>query len=236
MNSRALLLSSLVLLAACKAPPAPPSPPGEDSFPSVERPVAEIVSAQFSDEESREQAGEARRVMDLMGIAPGSIVADIGAGRGYYTVNLSRRVGDKGRVYAEDIFDNTVNDLRGRVHAAGFANVSVVLGTPGDPKLPATSLDRVLLVHMYHEIENPYELLWNLRTSLKPDALVGIVDADRPTRNHGTPPWLVDCEVQAIGFERQALHELDGKSYLAVYAATKPRPRPIDIQPCRSAP
>ncbi|BBE33587.1 class I SAM-dependent methyltransferase [Sphingosinicella microcystinivorans] len=236
MNSRTLLLSSLVLLAACKAPPAPPSPPGEDSFPSVERPVAEIVSAQFSDEESREQAGEARRVMDLMGIAPGSIVADIGAGRGYYTVNLSRRVGDKGRVYAEDIFDNTVNDLRGRVHAAGFANVSVVLGTPGDPKLPATSLDRVLLVHMYHEIENPYELLWNLRTSLKPDALVGIVDADRPTRNHGTPPWLVDCEVQAIGFERQALHELDGKSYLAVYAATKPRPRPIDIQPCRSAP
>jgi SAM-dependent methyltransferase len=236
MNRRVLLLSSLVLLAACKAPPPPPPPPGEDSFPSVERPVAEIVSAQFSDEESREQAGEARRVMDLMGIAPGSAVADIGAGRGYYTVNLSRRVGEGGRVYAEDIFENTVNDLRGRVHAEGFNNVSVVLGTPGDPKLPPQSLDRALLVHMYHEIENPYELLWNLRTSLKPGALVGIVDADRPTRNHGTPPWLLDCEVLAIGFERQALHELDGKSYLAIYVATKPRPRPIDIQPCRSAP
>lgn len=235
MNRTAILLCFLALLA-CKAPPPPPPPPGEDSFPSVERPVAEIVSAQFSDEESREQAGEARRVMDLMSIAPGLIVADIGAGRGYYTVNLSRRVGDKGRIYAEDIFDNTVNDLRGRVHAAGFGNVSVVLGTPGDPKLPPQSLDRALLVHMYHEIENPYELLWNLRTSLKPGALVGIVDADRPTRNHGTPPWLLECEVTAIGFERQAFHALDGKSYIAIYEAVKPRPRPIDIQPCRSAP
>lgn len=236
MTGRVFFLLSFALLAACKAPPAPPEPPGEDSFPSVERPVAEIVSAQFSDEESRERAGEARRVMDLMGIAPGSVVADIGAGRGYYTVNLSRRVGDAGRIYAEDIFENTVNDLRGRVHAEGFSNVSVVLGTPDDPKLPPASLDRALLVHMYHEIENPYELLWNLRTSLKPGALVGIVDADRPTRSHGTPPWLLDCEVTTIGFERQALHELDGKSYLAIYAATKPRPRPIDIQPCRSAP
>ncbi len=236
MNRRAILLCSLVLLASCKAPPEPPPPPGEDSFPSVERPVAEIVSAQFSDEESREQAGEARRVMDLMGIAPGSTVADIGAGRGYYTVNLSRRVGEAGRVYAEDIFENTVNDLSGRVKAAGYGNVSIVLGTPGDPKLPPQSLDRALLVHMYHEIENPYELLWNLRTSLKPGALVGIVDADRPTRNHGTPPWLLECEVTTIGFERQALHELDGKSYLAIYTATGERPRPIDIQPCRSAP
>ncbi|MBB4632167.1 class I SAM-dependent methyltransferase [Sphingosinicella soli] len=235
MNRRSILLCAIVL-AACNAPPAPPPPPGEDSFPSVERPVAEIVSAQFSDEESREQAGEARRVMDLMGIAAGATVADIGAGRGYYTVNLSRRVGADGRIYAEDIFANTVNDLRGRVHAEGFSNVSVVLGTPGNPKLPPQSLDRALLVHMYHEIENPYELLWNLRTSLKPGALLGIVDADRPTRNHGTPPWLLECEVTAIGFERQALHELDGKSYLAIYAATKPRPRPIDIQPCRSAP
>lgn len=236
MMGRTFLLLSLVLLAACKAPPAPPPPPGEDSFPSVERPVAEIVSSQFSDEESRERAGEAKRVMDLMAIAPGAAVADIGAGRGYYTVNLSPRVGDEGRVYAEDIFAETVADLRGRVHAEGFTNVTVVLGTPGDPKLPAQSLDRALLVHMYHEVENPYELLWNLRTSLKPGATVGIVEADRPTRSHGTPPWLLECEVTAIGFERQQLHELDGKSYLAIYAATKPRPRPIDIQPCRSAP
>ncbi len=235
MKRRILLLSLIAVLAACKAPP-PPEPPGEDSFPSVERPVAETVSSQFSDEESRERVGEARRVMDLMGIGEGAAVADIGAGHGYYTVNLSRRVGDGGQVFAEDIFADTITDLRARVEAEGFGNVTVVLGTPGDPKLPPESLDRALLVHMYHEIENPYELLWNLRTSLKPGALVGIVDADRPTRNHGTPPWLLDCEVAAIGFERQALHELADKAYLAIYQAARPRPRPIDIQPCRSAP
>ena len=115
-----------------------------------------------------------------------------------------------------------------------------MLGAPGDSKLPAASLDHALLVHMYHEIENPYELLWNLRTSLKPGASVGIVDADRPTRNHGTPPWLLDCEVgraSRLSRGRVSQHaRRRGRSYLSIYKATRPRPRPLDIQPCRSAP
>lgn len=227
----------LLLLAACDASPPAPKRPPENSFPSVERPVADIVSAQFSDEESRERVGEAAEVMDLLGVRPGETIADIGAGRGYYTVNLSQRVGPAGRVIAEDIFEDTVDRLKGRIHAEGLSNITVVLGAPDDAKLPRASLDHALLVHMYHEIENPYALLWHLRDSLKSAATVGIVDADRATRSHGTPPWLLDCEVAAIGFTRQALHQLgDGKSYLAIYRATKARPRPLDIQPCRSAP
>jgi predicted methyltransferase len=231
------LLTILLLLAACDAQPQRPRGPSEDTFPTVERPVADIVSSQFSDEESRERVGEAAEVMDLVGIAPGETVADIGAGRGYYTGRLAERVGPTGFVYGEDIFQATVTDLRQRMAAEGHANVKVVLGTPGDPKLPPQSLDHALLIHMYHEIENPYELLWNLRSSLKPGATVAIVDADRPTRRHGTPAWLLACEVAAIGFQQQAFHRLgDGKSYVAIFKATAPRPRPLDIQPCRSAP
>jgi ubiquinone/menaquinone biosynthesis C-methylase UbiE len=228
---------ALLLLAACDGPPQAPRRPSANTFPTVERPVAEIVSAQFSDEESRERVGEAAEVMDLVGVAAGETVADIGAGRGYYSGRLAERVRPDGFVYAEDIFQRTVTDLRRRLAAEGHTNVKVVLGTPGDPKLPPRSLDHALMIHMYHEIENPYELLWNLRTSLKPDATVAIVDTDRPTRLHGTPPWLLACEVAAIGFQQQAFQRLgDGKSYLALFKAIGPRPRPLDIQPCRSGP
>jgi SAM-dependent methyltransferase len=229
------VLAACLLLAACEAQPTPPAPPPADRFPSVERPVADIVSAQFSDEESRERLGEAGQVMDLMGIAAGDVVADIGAGRGYYTVRLAERVGPGGRVYAEDIIADTVDQLKGRVHAGGLANVTVILGTPDNPSLPAASIDHALLIHMYHEIENPYALLWHLRSSLKDGASIGIVDADRPTKNHGTPPWLLRCEVAAIGLAETGIHQLgDGVSYLAIFKAVRPRPRPLDIEPCRS--
>lgn len=224
-----------LLLGACEAKAPGRMGPSENTFPSVERPVADIVSSQFSDEESRERVGEAAEVMDFMGVRNGDSVADIGAGRGYYTGKLAERVGREGRVYGEDIFQKTITALRKRM--ANSDNVKIVLGTPDDPKLPPASIDHALLVHMYHEIENPYALLWNLRRSLKPGATVGIIDTDRPTKNHGTPPWLLDCEVHAIGFTRQNFYLLgDGKSYLAIYRASQPRPRPLDIQPCRSSP
>lgn len=230
-----LIAAALLLLAACDAAPPAPRKPSADTFPTVERPVADIVSSQFSDETSRERVGEAIEVMDLAGIDPGETVADIGAGRGYYTGKLAERVGATGFVYGEDIFQATVTDLRKRMAAEGHANVRIVLGTPGDPKLPPTVLDHALLIHMYHEIENPYELLWNLRTSLKPDATVAIVDTDRPTRNHGTPPWLLACEVAAIGFRQQGFYRLgDDRSYVAIFKAEGPRPKPLEIQPCRS--
>lgn len=229
-------LSILLLLAACEAPPPPPGP-SEGTFPSVERPVANIISSEFSDEADRERVGEAAEVMDLMQIDPGDVVADIGAGNGYYTMKLAARVEASGRVFAEDIMPDTTARLKKRVASARLDNVVVVLGTPDNPGLPARSLDHALLVHMYHEIENPYALLWHLRTSLKPGATVGIIDADRPTRDHGTPSWLLACEVGAIGFSQYAFHQLgDGKSYLSIFKATQPRPKPLDIQPCRSAP
>ena len=231
-------LTILLLLVACEAQPPARQRPSETTFPSVERPVADIVSSQFSDEESRERVGEAAEVMDFMGITAGETVADIGAGRGYYTLKLSGRVGEGGRVFGEDIFKETADALDKRLKNAGSEEChGRARRLPADSEASPASLDHALLVHMYHEIENPYELLWNLRSSLKPGATVGIIDADRPTRNHGTPPWLLDCEVGAIGFTRKNFYLLgDGKSYLSIYAATKPRPRPLDIQPCRSSP
>jgi len=170
--------------------------------------------------------------MSLLGIVAGMSVADIGAGSGYYSVRLSARVGGAGRVYAEDIMPAYVSDLRKRIArdsisarkrgngGTTLSNVEIILGTPDNPHLPRASVDRALLVHMYHEITQPYALLYNLFPALKPGARVGVVDVDRPTSSHGTPPALLKCEMSAAGYDQVEFHTL-GVGYLAVFAPVR---------------
>ena len=233
MSTKCILLAAVLALAACDGGDAPTEE--LSPFPPVERPVSAIVANQYSDEGSREQTGEAEAVIAILGVEPGDTVADIGAGKGFYMQKLAQAVGPSGTVYAQDIFENVVSDLEVRANANGFGNVRSVLGTPSDPKLPEASLDHALMIHMYHEIENPYALLWHLRDSLKPDATIAIADADRITSQHGTPPALLKCELEAVGFAEVAEERLeDGKSYVAVFRQAGPRPEPQDIVPCRN--
>lgn len=224
------VLTAMLLLTACKDASSAPSAAG---FPPPYRPVASIVSSSFSNEDSRDALGEAETVMRLAAIAPGMSVADIGAGDGYYTVRLSPLVGPKGRVLAEDIIPATRDKLARRVERERMDNISVRLGTPNDPRLPAASFDRVLMIHMYHEIEQPAEFLWHLRGSLKPGGSIVVVDAERPTANHGTPRPLLVCEFKALGYTLTRFERLaDRESYFAQFAPTLPRPRPQDIPRC----
>ncbi len=172
--------------------------------------------------------------MDLAGIAPGSFVADIGAGEGYYTIRLSERVGPKGRVAAQDIVPRVVLNLGDRVARENLDNVSIKLGEPANPKLSANSFDRILMVHMYHEIQQPYEFLWNLRPALKRGGRVIVVDADRPTHSHGTPPLLLQCEFGALGFKLVELRQTAfAGGYFASFEAVGQRPEPGNIKPCK---
>jgi ubiquinone/menaquinone biosynthesis C-methylase UbiE len=130
-----------------------------------------------------------------------------------------------------------LENLRRRVRDVGLANVDIVRGEAHDPRLPAQSLDLAILVHMYHEIAQPYALLYNLVPSLKPGARIGIVDAFAPTAQHGTPPDLLRCELQAVGYREISLDRLTGSdAYLAVFAppSVAGRPRPEDIIPCKA--
>lgn len=171
--------------------------------------------------------------MDAAGIAPGMSVADIGAGEGYYTVRLAERVGTEGRVLAEDVVPDVRDRLADRVARERLDTVSVRLGLPADPRLPANSFDRILLVHMYHEIASPYAFLWRLRPALRPGGRVVVVDADRPTAEHGTPPGLLDCEMTAVGLARVARVAMPAAGgYLAMYEARGPRPAPQAIRAC----
>lgn len=229
----------LLALGACKVSPVHSDEHKKDHigpFPAAERPVAPIVSPRWSNEEERDRVREAVQVMDMAGIKRGMTVADIGAGEGYYTVRLAARVGPKGRVLAEDVVPDVRDKLAERVNRDRLDNVSVKLGEPADPMLPENSFDRIFMVHMYHEIESPYEFLWNLRPALKPDGQVIVVDADRPFAQHGTPPAQLDCELGAVGYQRVSFQRMPkAGAYFAAYVAKGPRPAPRDIRPCKAS-
>lgn len=205
-------------------------------FPRAERPVAAKSGTQFSTEVQRDSVGEAKTVMELAEIAPGMTVADLGAGEGYYTVRLAERVGRKGRVLAEDIDREALSRLGQRVERERLDNVSIRLGTPDDPRLPENSFDRVFMVHMYHEVEEPYAFLWRLWPSLRENGRVVIVDVDRPAGQHGIDPLLLSCELERVGFQLDAFKdapELAG--YYAQFKRAATRPEPAAIKPCRGA-
>jgi ubiquinone/menaquinone biosynthesis C-methylase UbiE len=173
----------------------------------------------------------------LLGVKSGMAVADIGAGSGYYVVRLSPIVGPRGRIIAEDVVPEYLRGLRSRVRNLGLQNVVISLGEPHDPRLPVDSIDIAILVHMYHEIAQPYGLLYNLVPALKPDARVGIVDAYAPTPEHGTPPDLLRCELAAVGYREISLNRLTGSdAYLAIFAppSVASRTRPETIVACQA--
>jgi predicted methyltransferase len=207
------------------------------AFPNPNRPVADIVSPIWHSEKERDRAGELGQVVRLLGIKSGMTVADVGAGSGYYVVRLSPIVGAHGRVIAEDVVPEYLQELRKRVRDLGLQNVAIGLGEPHDPRLPADALDIAILVHMYHEIAQPYALLYNLVPALKPGARVGIVDAFAPTSEHGTPPSLLRCELAAVGYREISLDRLNGSdAYLAVFAppSVASRTRPEAMVACKA--
>jgi SAM-dependent methyltransferase len=202
-------------------------------FPRAYRPVSAAGDTQFSTEAARDQAGEAKLVMDWAGIAPGTTVADIGAGEGYYTVRLAERVGEKGRVLAQDINRGALNRLGERVTRDRLDNVAIAEGGIDDPRLPPHSFDRIFMVHMYHEVEEPYAFLWRLRPALAKGGEVIVVDRDRPTNRHGIPPKLLFCEFEAVGYRLTGFSEqLNVGGYFARFEATGDRPAPRDIRTC----
>jgi ubiquinone/menaquinone biosynthesis C-methylase UbiE len=234
----ACCVSALLLANACdRVDDQSGRPETAREFARADRPVSDLGANQFSTEDQRDRVGEAQKVMDLAEIEPGMTVADIGAGEGYYTVRLAQRVGKSGRVLAQDIDREALDRLARRVERERFDNVSIKPGEADDPRLPENSFDRVFLVHMYHEVSEPYAFLWRLWPALRDGGQVIVVDIDRPTDQHGIDPLLLSCEFKQVGFELVTFKdapELAG--YYAQFKAAATRPEPNEIKPCRGAP
>jgi ubiquinone/menaquinone biosynthesis C-methylase UbiE len=232
-----LALIGTLALAACDQimPVTTERPDSALEFPKPDRPVAEVVSNQFANEDARDERNEAQTVMDLADIRPGMTVADIGAGEGYYTVRLAERVGADGRVLAQDISREALERLGRRVEKERLENISIKLGEPDDPQLPADSFDRIFLVHMYHEVTEPYAFLWRLWPALNAEGQIIVVESDSPVGRHGMPHTLLFCEFEAIGYVLVEYTERpDIKGYFARFARGKARTEAEAIQTCNA--
>ena len=151
-------------------------------------------------------------------------------------VRLAERVGAEGRVLAQDIDREALDRLGRRVERERLENISIKFGDADNPQLPPDSFDRIFMVHMYHEVTEPYAFLWNLRPALKPGGQVIVVDVDRPTDQHGIPPALLFCEFQAVGFRLvEFVRKPELKGYYAQFEAIGDRPEPAAIKPCNTA-
>ncbi len=145
------------------------------------------------------------QIMDALGIADGSTVADVGAGAGWFTIILARRVGPNGRVYAEDVQRQMLEAIRRRVSREGLLNVQGLLGTSTDPRLPGRAIDAILVVDMYSEVDvdERVTFLRNLARALKSNGRIGIVNY-KPGQGGPGPSPTEGVRVESAAVEADA--------------------------------
>jgi ubiquinone/menaquinone biosynthesis C-methylase UbiE len=172
------------------------------------------------EEPGRDKRLQIDRVMDLLHIKPGSTVADIGAGGGWFSVRAAKRVGPTGKVIAEEINARDIASIQERAQREHFPNIEPLLGTPDDPKLQPDSIDAALMLKVYHEIEHPQLVLNHLCTALKPGARFGIIDRNGTGADHGLNESILRAEVEKTGFKQVARYDFtkaDGQDYFLIF-------------------
>lgn len=164
------------------------------------------------------------QVMDALHIAEGTTVADVGAGGGWFTMRLARRVWPNGRVYAVDVQRLMIEAISRRVDREGLASiVTPVLGEDTDPKLPANSTDAVLIVDAFHEMEDPVLWLKNASRTLKPQGRIGIIDyregegGPGPDSAERVPPGVVRGQAIAAGLKFVEEHKFLPYQYFLIF-------------------
>jgi len=208
-----LMLAAIALLVMTATPLAQTKRPPR-LFPALDLGLLESPD--------REQWQKPDLIMDALSIADGSKVADLGAGGGWFTIRLARRVGPNGRVFAEDIQRSMIDAIQRRVARENLGNVITILGTVTDPGLPA-GLDAVLIVDAYHEIEQPVTLLRNEAKTLKPTGSIGIVNFTKdgggpgPSMEERVDPEQVIADARAAGLELRRRENFLRYQYLLIF-------------------
>jgi cyclopropane fatty-acyl-phospholipid synthase-like methyltransferase len=226
MAQRLALLTVVLLTSGCR--PAPkPAAALPDAAALRGRVPAPPMSAEAEDwlvrpEREQEEAPEA--MLDALGLEPGQTVADVGAGVGYHTLRLARRVGPTGKVYATDLQTQMLARLNENVGGAGFANVTAIHTTDTQTGLPAAAIDLVLMVDVFHELADPEAFLAALKPALKPSGRVALVEfrANDPSvpikPEHALTVEQVDKELSAAGYHRVGRFDGLPWQHLLLYA------------------
>jgi len=182
-----------------------------------------VEGADWLDRTERDIEEDPDRAVDVLKIEKGATVADVGAGSGYMTVKLSKKVGPQGKVYANDIQQGMLDLLNKRLTKAKITNVSLVLGTQDDPRLPPEALDLVLMVDVYHELSQPQAMLQKVRASLKPGGRLVLLeyrkeDPSIPIKpEHKMSVADAKLEVEAEGFKLTKTNEDLPRQHILIF-------------------
>jgi ubiquinone/menaquinone biosynthesis C-methylase UbiE len=203
MHKRCALVLALILFLQSFVLVIAQNPTQAAAASGEQRKTSEPYTGDLSifDSPGRDKRLQIDRVMDILGIAPGKSVADIGAGSGWFTVRAAKRVGEGGAVYAVDINPEATRYIGDRAQKELLRNVKPILSKADDPLLPASAVDAVLLLKTYHEVAQPVVLLRKLRVSLRPGAKIGIIDRNGNGENHGVARDVVIREATQAGYK-----------------------------------
>lgn len=189
--------------------------------------IGTAFSQASKDRLAPENANEARlnmlqppdKVMDIIGVAAGMAIAEIGAGQGRYVVHLADRVGPEGRVYAEDIDADALRHLMERCKRGGFANVEAIRGDSTDPKLPPGKLDLIFVISSYHHFGDPVALMRNARAALRASGRLAIAEwiPDNDGQGTGTSPGKLTAQMESAGFALERIDKSLESNRLHVY-------------------
>ena len=215
-----LLVAGAAACVFAFAPPAPAAPAQdgrETRHGERHRVPAEFMSylgAEWLERAERLREEQPERVLDVMGLRPGDVVADVGCGSGYYARRMARRVQPGGTVYCEDIQPEMLDIMRGHAAREGVRGIEAILGTPTDPRLPAGAIDWIIIADVYHEMSDPEPMLAGLRRALAPGGRVALLEyrvedgtGDQIKADHTMSVRQVLGEWRAAGFELEALHD-----------------------------
>lgn len=186
-----------------------------------------VGGADWLDRGERESEENPEGALDAIGIKPGMVVADVGAGTGYMTLKMARRVGPSGKVYAEDVQPEMLHRLHRNAVEAKLANIQTVLGGEADPKLPPNTLDLILLVDVYHEFSQPQKMLRKMREALKPDGRLVLLeyrkeDPSIPIRpEHKMSVQEVKLELEAERFHLEQTLETLPRQHILILTKAK---------------
>ncbi len=198
--------------------PAPPV------HPLTGRQIAGIATdTNWLDRSSREQEEAPEQALALIGVRPGMVVADVGAGTGYMTTRLARLVGPSGKVYATDIQPAMLRIIEEKARTEHLSNVEVVQGSEIEVGLPSDAVDLAILVDVYHELWHPQEMLRSIRRSLKPDGRLVLVEYRKEdpsipiAESHRMSVADVRTEVEAEGFRLERLVEELSRQHILIF-------------------
>lgn len=231
-------ISVVIINGSARAPeagkqhPAPNQATASSPSPStdnkIDRPTSEPYTGSLSifEDPKRAEKLQIDRVMDLLAIREGSVVADIGAGSGWFTVRAAQRVGQRGKVYAVDINDEYVNHIKSRAEKENLSNIRPILGKEDDPLLPAATVDSILILKTYHEFSQPLKMLRAMHKALRKEGLLGVIDRNGTGDDHGLNRDAVVKEASRAGFVLVAEHDFvkpDNMDYFLVFRKTAGR-------------